>query len=273
MKMLSNRKNRTFWLWLIAVVITLASVAYQRLTGPSYPVSVRHQFADGSLIKCKLPTSSESNADAPVRVVVPVSVASGQLDWRRLNSRDPWALVPMQRTGDTLIALLPKQPPAGKLEYAISLRVNNGEEVHLTPKPVVLRFKGHVPMVVLVPHILFMFVSMLMAAITGLQAFARSDGTRALALVTALGLFVGGLVLGPMVQNYAFGAYWTGWPIGHDLTDNKTALAMLMWFIALWRSRGDSKARGWMIAAAIVHFAVYLIPHSVLGSEIDYTAQ
>jgi uncharacterized membrane protein len=73
------------------------------------------------------------------------------------------------------------------------------------------------------------------------------------------------------VQKYAFGAYWTGWPFGHDLTDNKTALAFIAWLIAVIKLRKNREARGWAIAAALVLLLVYLVPHSVLGSEIDHT--
>jgi hypothetical protein len=74
-----------------------------------------------------------------------------------------------------------------------------------------------------------------------------------------------------MVQKFAFGAYWTGWPFGHDLTDNKTLVALLIWIVALIVQLRNKKGRAWVIAAAIILLAVYLIPHSVLGSEIDYT--
>ena len=84
-------------------------------------------------------------------------------------------------------------------------------------------------------------------------------------------LLVGGLIFGPIVQKYAFGAYWTGWPFGHDLTDTKTGIAMIFWLIALWRGRNHAKGHIWMIIAALITLLIYLIPHSVLGSELDYT--
>ena len=34
------------------------------------------------------------------------------------------------------------------------------------------------------------------------------------------------------VQKAAFGAYWTGFPFGYDLTDNKTVLMWLAWVLA-----------------------------------------
>ena len=45
---------------------------------------------------------------------------------------------------------------------------------------------------------------------------------------------LGGMLLGPFVQKYAFGEFWTGWPNGHDLTDNKTLIMWLVWAAALY---------------------------------------
>ena len=83
---------------------------------------------------------------------------------------------------------------------------------------------------------------------------------------------IGGLLLGPLVQKFAFDAYWTGWPFGHDLTDNKTLVAFLAWLpatvLALTRRRiGLAVAAGW-----IVMMGVFLIPHSYRGSEMDWSA-
>jgi hypothetical protein len=81
----------------------------------------------------------------------------------------------------------------------------------------------------------------------------------------------GGFVLGPVVQKFAFGEYWTGWPFGGDWTDNKTLAALVAWLVAWaicrWLPRFQRPA---VLFAAIVMFAVYLIPHSIHGSELDW---
>ena len=43
----------------------------------------------------------------------------------------------------------------------------------------------------------------------------------------------GGMILGPVVQYYAFGDLWTGIPFGWDLTDNKTLIALIFWILAV----------------------------------------
>ncbi len=267
--MVERSTGRSILLWVVAVVITLASAAYQRMTGPSYPVKGELTL-DGVPVSYLLPTTHDSGIDAGLGLRLPTGYR-GILEWQRVNSRDRWQRLIFMPEGDSLGAAIPQQPPAGKVRYRVVIDGPHGERYSLTEQPVVIRFKGAVPLAVLIPHVCFMFFSMLFAARTGLQTLVRNDRPLKLAVVTTILLFIGGLILGPIVQKYAFGAYWTGWPFGKDLTDNKTAFAFLFWIIALWRSRGGRNARGWFITATIVHFAVYLIPHSVLGSELDYT--
>ena len=144
--------------------------------------------------------------------------------------------------------------------------------ISLTDKePVVLRYKGPVPAAVLIPHVLIMFLAMLFSNRTALEALDSEGKPKRLMLFTVVFFFVGGLILGPIVQKYAFGEFWTGIPFGHDLTDNKTLIAMLGWLFAWFTNRKDRMNRWSMILAAVLLLAVYLIPHSVLGSELDYT--
>jgi peptidoglycan/LPS O-acetylase OafA/YrhL len=86
--------------------------------------------------------------------------------------------------------------------------------------------------------------------------------------VTIIFLIIGGFILGPIVQKYSFGQFWTGWPLGEDLTDNKVLAALIAFGIA-WFLRKKSYAKWLAIGAALVMLAVYLIPHSANGSELD----
>ncbi len=165
---------------------------------------------------------------------------------------------------------LPAQPPAGKLMYKVA--INSGEQTqYLREEPVVIRFKGAVPLYILLPHILIMFMAMLYSTRTGIETLRKGNKTKNYTLITLLLLAAGGMILGPVVQKYAFGALWTGWPFGHDLTDNKTLVAFLAWIVAYLRLRKNSDNRGWAIAAAVILLLVYLIPHSMFGSELDYS--
>ena len=193
-----------------------------------------------------------------------------KLYWKRFKTADDWTIVSMRHNNEDLKAFLPNQPPAGKLEYFVE--ISNQGKIEKIPHGdnVVVRFKGDVPMIILIPHIIIMFAAMLLAARTGLEFFRREDNLKKLLYWTISLLLLGGFILGPAVQLYAFGAWWTGFPFGTDLTDNKTLIALIAWLIALFMYKKSKKPKAWALAASIVMLIVYLIPHSLLGSELDY---
>jgi hypothetical protein len=252
--------KQSLTLWAIALAITLASAAYQRRTGPTYPLSGTTEIG-GQKLKYKLERTHGGDDDAQVRIPAGLPSLKGTVSFRKTGTSDSWTTVEFDRKGAELIASLPHQPPAGKIDYKVMLR--SGEEmVWLNGgRPATMRFKGDVPVWVLAPHVVCMFLSFLLAARAGLGAATGRDEAR-LALAACLLITVGGMILGPVVQKLAFGAAWTGWPLGPDLTDNKTAVAWLAWVLAVWKRRPR-----WIIGAALVTFAVFLIPHSVLSGN------
>ncbi len=165
---------------------------------------------------------------------------------------------------------LPWQPPAGKLEFRLELSAPGQSVMVPAAGPVVTRFKGDVPGSVLVLHIIAMFGGMLLSTRAGLEFLSPAGNLRKLTLWTIAFLAVGGAILGPVVQKYAFNAYWTGWPFGTDLTDNKTAVALAAWLGAYVALKRSMRPQVWAAVAAVLTLAVFMIPHSLLGSELDY---
>lgn len=255
-------------LWFAAVVITLFSVVYQRMTGPTYPVQGNLNI-ETDTVSYKLIRSYNKPNDAPVKLDIANEKITGYFLYKRTPSHDDWQKLPLKREGEYLTANIPQQPPAGKVMYQIFLEKGNNKYA-LGEKPVVIRFRGDVPAWVLIPHIIFMFAAMLFSTRTGLAAVMK-EKTFHLTLITIATLFAGGLILGPVVQKYAFDAYWTGWPLGTDLTDNKTAFAFLFWLVAFVKTYRNPYHRSWVIIASLVLLFIYLIPHSMMGSEIDFT--
>ncbi len=259
-------------LWILAFIITISSAVYQRMTGPTYPKRGHVQFADNR-ISFKLIRSQTVNTDIPIVLTVPDSSISGYVTYKRYKSNDEWSTLPLSRENDRLVAVIPhrNQAAAGKLMYYVYL-TQGDQKLSLTGEsPIVLRFKGPVPALVLLPHVLLMFLAMMFSNRAGLEALDAAGRAHKYLLWTIGLFFIGGFILGPLVQKFAFGALWTGWPFGKDLTDNKTLIAMIGWLWAWYRNRGGRDGRGWIIFAAFLMLATYLIPHSLLGSEIDYT--
>jgi hypothetical protein len=262
--------RRKKFVWVIAVVVTLASLFYQRITGPTYPVRGTESIA-GTEVSYKLYTTWEVGEDAPVSIEVPDQDVGGRIEFRRYKSHDEWTEKPMVREESRLVSRLPMQPPAGKLMYRVILESGSQTLTLTGDDPIILRYKGHVPDAVVYLHVLFIFVAFMLAIRTVFEALDAGGKSHRYMLWTVGVFFVAGLILGPIMQKYAFGELWTGVPLGHDLTDNKALIAMLGWIWAWSRNRGGRDGRGWIVFAGILMLVVYLIPHSVLGSELDYT--
>jgi len=276
-------------LWTMAVILMLSSAVYQRLTGPTNPVR-GSLVVDGQPQRYRLLRSEESVRDARIALPAPASDATGRLIWRRYPTSEEFRTLEMamettEEGRRELVAYLPAQPASGKLEYRIevnapegTIRIPSGEQEH-NEATIVMRYKDPVPLPILLCHIAFMFFGVLIGMRAALGALFAPRGMHAHSWVTLGLMTVGGMILGPIVQKYAFGALWTGFPWGYDLTDNKTLIMWVVWIGACavlgWKPRTEApswRARLAVLAAAVVMTVVYLIPHSLRGSQLDYSA-
>jgi hypothetical protein len=262
------KKKAPFLLWSLAFILTVLLAVYQRLSGPTYPLRGSQDFA-GARIRYKLPRSGTSHEPLTVRIAARSAGLRLRLYHRRfpLIAGEGWAVAPMREEQGSFEGHIPGRPAAGKVAYKVEILGPGGSAWLNRGRPVVARFKGKVPPWLLVAHVLFMFTGMLLAFRAGLGA-VRQEGNWPRLTAWTLGVtVVGGLILGPIVQKFAFGAYWTGFPLGGDLTDSKTLFVALFWLAAhLLRKKG----RWWTIGATVLMVAVYLIPHSMFGSQLDY---
>lgn len=259
-------------LWLFAFFLTLGTAYYQRVTGPTYPLSGRVNVGGKELL-FRLDRSHGGETNAVIEMQTNDSLIHGVMEWKKYRTNGEWMQTPMKYDNGILSAELPHQPPAGKLMYRIALYHNEQTVSIPQNEPVVIRFKGDVPLSVLIPHIIAMFGAMLLSARTGLEYFSKEQKFKKLIFWTIGFLFAGGLILGPVVQLFAFNALWTGWPMGTDLTDNKTAVALIAWVITGIALRKSHRSKALVLLAAAITLVVYLIPHSLFGSELDYGAK
>ncbi len=255
-------------LWIIAFIFTLVMAYYQRVTGPTYPV-VGEKSVYGSRVSFNFPRSHGGKGDQQISIFIEKDGVKAYLYYKRYRVKEKWKKLEMKKMGRDFAAFLPHQPPAGKLIYFIEV-IKNGKSVKVPDKPVVIRFKGSVPFQILLPHIVFMFLSLFFATRILLALFFKEEYNY-LVYLTTIFLFIGGGILGPIVQKFAFGSYWTGVPFGWDLTDNKTLISLIFWIVALFFTVKKRKNKLATVIAIVVMYLVFLIPHSTLGSEYDYS--
>ena len=256
---------KKFAYWLFAIVITLILSIYQRVTGPTHPKRVSVEL-DGESYKLKLPRSGVQHDEMLTLKGIP-SEAKAQLHYRRYPTSNEYTTVDFLWKDNEWQAALPVQPVGGKLQYYITVEGKDYPD----DEPLLIRFRNDVPASILIPHILFMFAAMLFAVYTFLLVITRKDYGKWLKITVGT-LFVGGFILGPLVQHVAFGPWWTGIPFGTDLTDNKTLLSFLFFVAAVATLKW--KYNKWVVCLAVLFMVIiFSIPHSTYGSEYDYATQ
>jgi hypothetical protein len=273
---------KKFVYWFLAIVITLVLSVYQRMTGPTYPKKVTIEL-NGESYKIKLPRSGvqkdevialkgvpqQNHGDSPhdLRSAAITGTVPMILHYRRYPTSDEYTTVDFEWTDNEWQAVLPVQPVGGKLQYYITV----DDKDYPADEPPIIRFRNEVPAGILIPHILLMFAAMLFAVYTFLLVVTRKTYKKWL-WITVGTLFVGGFILGPLVQHAAFGPWWAGFPYGTDLTDNKTLISFLFFVAALATLKW--KYNKWVVVLAVLMMiAIFTVPHSAYGSEYDYSTQ
>ena len=264
--------SRHPWLWALALLFMVVAAIYQRATGPTYPKRAQVELA-GKTHRFKLVRSQTTTSEARVTMPELGPGVVAKLVFRRFPTPEPWTSVDLKPESGEWAAYLPKQPAAGKLEYHLELSTPEGLKRIPAREEIRLRYKDPVPGPLLIAHVICMFFGVLFGLRTGLEALFDAPKLARLALETLALLTVGGMILGPLVQKYAFGALWTGWPYGYDLTDNKTLIMWLVWIAACAvMFKGARNAKRWAAFLAALSMAiVYVIPHSARGSQLDYS--
>jgi hypothetical protein len=278
---------KRFTMWTMAFIITIAAAIYQRHTGPTYPKELNVTLNDKEC-KLKLIRSLSLNEKPEIKLDIADTTVKARLFFKRFKSseeyqvnRFTYKVLPVKSflmnkvfkiyEEKGLYAEVPQQPPAGKLQYYFEISDSRGTKSYLAETPVIIRFKGAVPAFILAPHILLMFLAMLFSTLAGLMAAIKYPSYKKYAVWTLVLFIAGGMVLGPIVQYNAFGDFWTGIPFGWDLTDNKTLIALLFWILAVvMNSKKERPA--YTVLAAVVLLLVFSIPHSLFGSELNYSS-
>lgn len=278
---------KKFILWFLAFLITISAAIYQRTTGPTYPKRLDVSI-NGKVTDLKLVRSLSLNQKPEIRLNIADTSVKAKLYFKRFKTDEEYQAadfsyksVPVNSfimnklfkiyNENGYYATVPQQPPAGKIQYYFELTDSNGIKTYLKDSPVVIRFKGDVPAFVLIPHILLMFIAMLFSTLAGLMSLVKFPAYKKFSVWTLILFIAGGFALGPIVQYYAFGELWTGIPFGWDLTDNKTLIALVFWILAVVMNRKKERPL-YTALAAFVLLLVFSIPHSLFGSELNYSS-
>lgn len=253
-------------IWFFAVILTIAVTILQRRNDPFNPLKT---VVDTGLqkIRLELPRSHVGFDDCKLILPIGDIRVSGYLQYRKYPGEEAFEQLAFAREGDRLIAALPHQPVAEKIEYFVFLeREGKALSIH-QGRGIIIRFCEKVPGSIMIPHLLLMFLSILFGIIAGIYAlFKISYREMVVAVIVTLG--IGGLLLGPIVQNYACHELWSGIPFGWGLTDNKALIVFMLWIAVWWFNRTGDKPL-WVILVALISLIVFSLPINIFGSNID----
>lgn len=265
-------------LWLFAFIMAISAMIYQRSTGPTYEYKGKLKHA-GEDYKYELLRSQETIEGAIIELPsFEAENYNATLHYKRYQTNDTLTSLNFQLNEENrFIAQLPLQPAAGKMEYYITGTID-GDEFYIPAKgeqSIVLRYKDPVANYILIPHVVMMIIVIIFGIRAGLSALFDYKTMRRWVVVAFIAMTVGGMILGPLVQKSAFGAYWTGFPLGNDFTDNKILIMWVIWALALAvigfiPKKKEKVSKTTVLIAAVVMTVVYLIPHSMGGSTLDY---
>jgi hypothetical protein len=141
-------------------------------------------------------------------------------------------------------------------------------------------YKGTPNRPLLIVHIVLMFIALAMLLLCGYLAVKALKNRRLMAHIPRLG-FLGGIVffisaipLGMIVAYQTYGTPWTGFPVGTDITDNKSLAILIYWAAATFLFRGSAFKKDpttdllsmrslpyVYLAGAIITVILFLIPH------------
>ncbi len=192
----------------------------------------------------------------------------------------PYTADSLSRVADEFSTTLPILEKGSKWYYHVKVYQSENEIAKFPPGvDQFIKFKGHVPAYILIPHIFCMFAIIFFGLLTVFSSISIVRGKTDIRqsvrylLWTVIFAFIGGFPLGYLVAYLAFGQGWTGIPIGLDITDNKTVILFLFWLVTFILARRGLKSErmaiskkaymSLVLASLIVTFIAFVIPHSI----------
>ena len=262
----------------LALVLTILLLGIARRISTRHPTDHSVE-ADGTTLSHR--TVTEDFGDGP-KIDIRASSTEGltALVYYSRTEGGPYQIDSLSGTSDELSAILPVLQKGSRWYYHIKA-FQSGKEIAKFPpgSDQFIKFKGHVPAYILIPHIFCMFATIFFGLLTVFSSISAARGRADIKqsvrylLWTVIFAFIGGFPLGYLVAYLAFGQGWSGVPMGWDITDNKTVILFLFWLVTFVLARRGLKGERMAIsrkaymslasASLIVTFIAFVIPHSI----------
>jgi hypothetical protein len=253
--------------WFLAILITLSVAIFQFMMGMTYPL-VTEVNTGKQRIQCELKRTYSGKTDCPVILPIGDIMVSGHILYRIYPSGNTISRIDFKREGDKLIARLPEQPLAGKLEYRVFLE-REGTKIDVNDgKPVIVRFLGKVPVYILVLQSIFILLSLLLSTYAGILAGFGIKTYRWMVYLIVASLLGVVFFLQPLVHKYSLNQSWTCVPNSWELSDNKLLFALIIWLLTAYYNLRKTR-RGLVIVSSIISILLFSIPHGFPGLTFE----
>ena len=229
-------------------------------------------------------------AEAGTEVTIEVQVeASGDIAEPGVflyykSEQELFVVVPMQRFEEgRYFGKIPAHKRGSLIRYYVEGRAGEDLVVQVPAEDsprFEFYFKGTANRYLLISHIVVIFAALFFFILAGYFAYRALKERRAGLHVPRLGIvgtvlfFISSIPLGMIVAYQTYGKVWTGFPVGNDLTDNKSLVIMLYYIAATFFYRGSAlrkdpssdllpgRALPYVyIAGVVITVVLFLLPH------------
>jgi hypothetical protein len=203
-------------------------------------------------LKHKPIEEAKVGSEAPINAEIEVSqgISDVRLFIYYTAGTDPQEVVRMEiLEPNKYFGSVPSQDRGTLVEYYIEARAGHDLAVRVPREEKQAGFsfyyKGIPNRPLLIIHIILMFVSLFVFLFSGYLAFKALRSRLVvleiprLVFMGAVLFFVSSFPLGMVVAYQTYGRPWTGFPVGNDITDNKSLAIILYWAAATFLYRGS----------------------------------
>jgi len=253
-------------LWILALLITCSAAYYQRVSSPTYPSVV---IIPIEMQKYPVPFlhSHTGKSDCPIILQIGDISVKGELYYRKYPSQSEMTKLEMKREGDKLVAAMPNQSPGVKVEYRVDLFKNGVQLNYTISKPTILLFEGEIPKFPFFMNLAVLGLAIFLSTWSGLLALFGSGASKFFSMLTFISFIIGGFIIAPIVHKYAVNDWWTGFPIGYSLNNNKFFLASLVWLVVVVTIQRKYN-RIISVVASLLSLLIFLIPSTFVENEV-----
>jgi hypothetical protein len=288
---------------LLALLITIALLFFARRASMRQQPPIEESTSYNGLVlehhSSHIIKGDNSNANIPVRVEKGSLPAGSEILFyyrpRVLGEKsgsgafESMRLQPAPANPRLFTALLTNHGRGTEFEYYIALVDSVGQTLATIPsvrkigaqQTIWLRFEGKQSIPLLIAHIagmfggLFFVVLAFVTSFTDLNKTANNVALGKQVFWATLILFLGTFPIGIWIEHQVYDTYWTGIPLGRDITDSKALFLFLFWLATMILLKGSAFARKpeknlvraagarvAVIVSFLVTLAAYLVPHS-----------